>query len=111
MYRLLLIDQDPKHAERLAVYLRRRSLVVTTTASIEQGEKSLRHSIPDFDLVVLVVPGLPEQGLAILRKLRMACGRSYFYRRPLFLFVSVQKCSPRLRLRIERLGARYVRER
>jgi len=110
-YRLLLIDQNPNHAERLALYLRRRGLVVTITASIEEGEKGLRRRIPLFDLVVLVVSGLPEQGLAVLRKLRMACSKSYFFRRPLFLFVSTQRCNPRLRLRIERLGARYVRER
>lgn len=111
MYRLLLIDQDEIHAERLATFLRRRRLVVTTTASIDEAVSGLRRRIPFYELVVVVASRSPEQWLAILRRLKRACRLSYFFHRPLFLFVSKRKCNPHMRLRIERLGARYVRER
>ena len=111
MYRLLLIDQNEIHAERLAMFLRRRGLVVTTTASIEEAERGLHRRIPSYELVVMIAAGSPEPWLTILRRLKKACTPSYLFHRPLFLFVSKHKCNPHMRLRIERLGARYVRER
>ena len=111
MYRLILIDQDEFHAERLAMFLRRRGLVVTTTASIEQAASGLERRMLSYELVVVIASGPPEPWLAILRKLKRACTPSYLFHRPLFLFVSSRKCNPHVRLRIERLGARYVRER
>jgi len=111
MYRLLLIDQNPIHAERLTSYLRCRGLAVTTAASIEEAAGELQRRTLFYALVVVVASGLPEHWLTVLRRLKRACRRSLLFHRPLFLFVSNRKCNPHLRLRIERMGARYVRER
>jgi ActR/RegA family two-component response regulator len=107
MYRLLLIDGNAVRAERLATCFRRRRLLVTIAASLEDAMCSLRRKLPAYEIVVLVAPGKAEQGLAILRKLKHACRQTWLFHRPLFLFVSGQKCNPHLRLRIERMGARY----
>jgi CheY-like chemotaxis protein len=111
MYRLLLIDPNTTDAERLAAYLRRRGLAVTTKASIEEAVSELWRRTLSYQLVVVIAPGLPEHWLAVLRRLKWSCRRSYLFHSPLFLFVSNRKCNPHLRLRIERMGARYVRER
>lgn len=110
MYRLLLIDQNPIHARRLTTFLCRRGLAVTTTASIEEAANELQRRTLSYALVVIIASGLPEHWLAVLRRLKMACRRSRLFHRPLFLFVANRKCNPRLRLRIERMGARYVRQ-
>jgi len=111
MYQLLLIDQNPIHAKHLTAYLRRRGLAVTTTASIEEASGELQRRTLSYALVVVIAPELPEQWLAVLRRLKRACRRTLLFHRPLFLFISNRKCNPHLRLRIERMGARYVRER
>jgi len=110
MYRLLLIDQNPLRAERLTEYLRRRSLDVTTTASIEEAVDELQRRTLSYELVFVIASGLPEHWLAVLKRLKRACRRSVLFHRPLFLFVSNRKCNPQLRLRIERMGVRYVRQ-
>ena len=111
MYRLLLIDPDPIHAKRLTAYLCRRGLAVTTMGSIEVATEELRRRTLCNHFVVIIPSGLPEHWLAILRRLKRACRSTYLFHRPLFLFVSNQKCNPCLRLRIERMGVRYVRPR
>lgn len=111
MYRLLLIDQDAIHAERLASYLRERGLVVLITESTEEAALRLQQRVPSYELVVVVALEMSEQWLGILRKLMQACRQFSVCHGPLFLFASRRKCAPYLRLRIERLGARYVRER
>ena len=110
MYRLLLIDQNPIHAKRLTAYLCRRGLAVTTTASVEEAASELQRRTLSYALVVVIASGLPEQWLAVLQRLKRACRRSLLFHRALFLFVSNRKCNPHLRLRIERMGARYVRQ-
>jgi hypothetical protein len=54
---------------------------------------------------------MTEQWLVTLRRLVEASRQYSMCQGPLFLFASHRKCSPNLRLRIERLGARYVRGR
>ena len=110
MYRLLLIDHDRTHADRLATHLRQRSLVVTIAEHIEEAARSLNQRIPTYELVVVIACGPPDAWLAMLRKIVRASRQRCNGLRPLFLFVSPLKCNPRIRLRIERLGARYVRE-
>ena len=109
MYRLLLIDPDAAHAEQLTAYLCRRGLAVTTTASIQVAAEELRRRTLRYHFVVVIPSGLPEHWLTVLRRLRRACRSTHLFHRPLFLFVSNRRCHPRLRLQIERMGARYVR--
>jgi CheY-like chemotaxis protein len=111
MYRLLLIDQDAIHAERLATCLRERGLAVMIAESVEESVRQLQQRLPSYELVVVVASGMPEQWLAILRRLVGACRQCSMCQGPLFLVASSRKCPPHLRLRIEHLGARYVRER
>jgi ActR/RegA family two-component response regulator len=111
MYRLLLIDQDSMHAERLATCLREHGLGVLIAESIEEAARRLQQRLPSFELVVVVTSGMTEQWLVALRRLVEASRQYSMCRGPLFLFASRRKCSPNLRLRIERLGARYVRGR
>jgi len=110
MKHILLIDQNPIRAKRLTAYLCRRSLSVTTTASIEEAAGELHRRTLSYALVVVIASGLPEHWLAVLRRLKRACRRSRLFHRPLFLFVANRKCNPHVRLRIERMGARYVRQ-
>jgi CheY-like chemotaxis protein len=110
MYRLLLIDQDSIHAERLAICLRERGLAVVIAESIEESARRLQQRLPPYELVILVASCIPEQWLAILRRLVAACREQSLCQGPLFLFASRRNCSPHLRLQIERLGVRYVRE-
>jgi ActR/RegA family two-component response regulator len=110
MYRLLLIDQDAIHAERLAACLRQRGLAVMIVESIEKAARQLQQRVPSYELVVVVASGMSEEWLGILRKLVQACRLFSMCQGPLFLFVARRKCSPNLRLRIERLGARYAHE-
>jgi len=109
MYRLLLIDQDATHAERLATCLRQRGLAVLIAESIEAAALRLQQRVPSYELVVVVALEPSEQWPGIIRKLVRACRQLSVCQGPLFLFVSRRKCSPDFRLRIERLGARYVR--
>jgi ActR/RegA family two-component response regulator len=111
MHRLLLIDHDRTHAERLAARLRQRGLVVMIAEGIEEAAHRLDQRIPAYDLVVVIAAGLPDAWLGMLRNLVRASRQHSTGPRPFFLFVSQSKCNPRIRLRIERLGARYVRER
>jgi ActR/RegA family two-component response regulator len=108
MYRLLLIDQDSMHAERLATCLRERGLGVLIAESIEEAARRLQQRLPSFELVVVVTSGMTEQWLVALRRLVEASRQYSMCQGPLFLFVARRKCSPNLRLQIERLGARYV---
>jgi response regulator RpfG family c-di-GMP phosphodiesterase len=111
MYRLLLIDQDATHTERLATCLRQRGLAVLIAESIDEAAWKLQQRVPSCELVVVVASEMSELWPGILRKLTRACRPSSMCQGPLFLFVARRKCSPNLRLRIERLGARYVRGR
>jgi hypothetical protein len=111
MFRLLLIDHNPSHAERLAARLRQSGLAVTITERIEEASRSLNQRIPTYELVVVIASGLPDEWVGILRKLVRASRLRCTGPRPFFLFASRLKCNSRTRLRIERLGARYVRER
>ena len=111
MYRLLLIDHNASHAEHLAARLRQSGLAVMITERIEEAARSLNQRIPPYELVVVIASGLPDEWVEILRKLVRASRQRCTGPHPFFLFVSRLKCNPHMRLRIERLGVRYVRER
>ena len=110
MYRVLLIDQDAIHAERLATRLRQHGLAVLIAASIPEALRRLQQRIPSCELVLIAASGMPDQWLGILRALVQASRQSCLCLGPFFLFAASLKCNPHIRLRIERLGARYVHE-
>lgn len=111
MYRALLVDQDMNHAERLASRLRQHGLVVSIADNVPAAELRLRQRIPTCDLVLVAASGTPDQWLDTLRILVQASRQPCLSFGPLFLLAAHQKCNPHLRLRIERLGARYACER
>ena len=69
MYRLLLIDQDAIHAERLAKVLRQRGLTVVIAEGFEEAARRLRQRVPTDELVVVVESGVSEEWPEMLRKL------------------------------------------
>lgn len=110
MYRVLLIDEDPNHAERLALRLRERGLVVLVTSGIPEAARQLSQRIPVFEIVIMAVEGPSERWLGLLRSLIEAARQSCITAAPLFLLASRRKHLPHIRLRIEHLGARYAHE-
>jgi ActR/RegA family two-component response regulator len=110
MYRVLLVDQDANHAERLASRLRQHGLAVSIAEGIPEARRCLQRRIPPFELVLVVASEMPDRWLGVLRALVQASRQSCMCLGPLFLFVTPTKCNPHMRLRIEHLGARYVHE-
>jgi ActR/RegA family two-component response regulator len=108
MYRVLLVDQDTNHAERLALCLRQRGLAVSIADSIPESARLLRQRIPVCDLVLVAVAEMSDRWLDTLLSLIEASRQLHFSLGPLFLLASRQNCNPHFRLRIERLGVRYV---
>jgi CheY-like chemotaxis protein len=109
MHRVLLVDQDAVHAERLASRLRQHGLVVLIPKSIPEATRRLKQRLPSCELVLVAALGIPDYWLAVLHSLVQASQQSCMCPGPLFLFVSNVKCTPHVRLRVEHLGARYVR--
>lgn len=110
MHRVLLVDQDSDHAERLAGHLRQHGLSVLIAESIPEAIYRLQQRIPSCELVLIATSGMPDPWLGALRSLVHASRQSCMCLGPLFLFISSVKCNPHVQLRIERLGARYVHE-
>jgi CheY-like chemotaxis protein len=110
MRRVLLVDQDSDHAERLAARLRLHGLIVLIAPSVSEAIRRLQQRIPPCELVLVAASGTPDGWFGILRALIQASRQSCMCLGPLFLFASSVKCNPHVRLRIERLGARYVHE-
>lgn len=107
MYRVLLIDENANHAERLVARLRERGLAVQVVG-LQQAARFLKQRIPVFDIVIFAVESTPECWLASLRSFVEASRQLSLAFGPLFLFASRQMCSSFARLRIERLGVRYA---
>lgn len=108
MNRVLLVDQDANHAEHLAMRLRQHGLAVVIVLSIAAAVQQLEQRIPAFEVVILAAEA-PDRGIRALATLIASSRQSLFTSGPSFLFASRQRCSPQVRLRIERLGARHVR--
>lgn len=106
---ILLIDNDPVHAEGLIGRLRSRSLHIEWVRSTPEAVTTLRERPSQFDLVILDVSDPSQPWLNVLDRLQHA-GRRYGWS-PLFLCVSNRQREPQFELAVERKGARYVYER
>jgi len=110
MTRLLLIDHDKTHSERLTETLRFHRLEVETCSDPQQAILQLRKRCGDFEVVVINVSDGSFPWFVTLQKLQDVCRRSDGRSASLFLCFSRTKKSTAFILRIEHLGARYVFE-
>lgn len=111
MHRALIIDNDTAHANGLREILRPHGLVVDRATESEQAIGKLRRCIEPYELVILTIADTRSPWWRILENLHAACRRSNGRSVPLFLCVGRTPLRPEFILRLERLGARYVRER
>ena len=109
MRRVLLIDRPGKDGAALAVELRRRGFEVRIEDSQWRAAEELCRPVPVWEFVVLVTRTTSEEDVKLLRELVMASQRAHQGGLPEFIFVSCSRCVPSFRVRIGRLGARYVR--
>jgi hypothetical protein len=106
MSRVLLIDHDQSHAQRLKDRLRHLSLI--HFANIRNGIGELCRTRFDFDIVILNVSARQRNWQAGVRALQHAFSTSLCRVRPSVLCISTIKNEPQFELEVERLGARYV---
>jgi CheY-like chemotaxis protein len=109
--RALLIDENPEHAQQLALVLTHRGLTVVHAAHIGEAMKHLRNPAHTYDLAILVMGERSRSWLTVLRSLQRAHRQTAIFEVPLFLCVSRLQLGPEFQLQIERMGARYVFER
>jgi hypothetical protein len=110
MPRILLVDNDQGHAERVCGRLRFHALEVDVCCDRQRAVTRLRRASADYEVVILNASNIEIPCFNILARLQEACFQSGRYPAPLFLCTSSTKRSPEFELRIERLGARYVYE-
>lgn len=110
MPRLLLVDSDPQHAERVRGRVGFDTVEVEVVTDPKQAAAELRMGIADYAVVILNVSNASLPWIETLAKLQEACFQSGAYRSPFFLCTSATKRSLEFELRIERMGGRYVYE-
>src|ERR1019366_1814925 len=108
--RVLLLDYDHAHAERLAERLLVHSLEPDTQSDLQQALIQLHRNSGQYEVVLINVSD-NSPWLTTLRKLQDACRQPDGHSAPLFLCVSKIKKPAAFVLRIEKMGARYVCER
>jgi DNA-binding NtrC family response regulator len=111
MYRTLLIDHDATHAEQLMKYLRERHLGVTLCRSAEETSRLINQSPETFDVMIAHVRGPSEPWLKLLREANDKAPATRGRLRLFSLLIFPHAPVPAVRLRFERLGARYVCQR
>lgn len=110
MNRLLLIDDDGAHAERLGIILAQRGLAVIRAADAGDAVKTLRTGAHVCEIVILVIADPSRPWLTTLENLQEAARQRAYLDVPLFLCVSKRELGVEFQLRIERMGARYACE-
>jgi CheY-like chemotaxis protein len=110
MTRVLLIDDDAAHAERVGATLAQRRLTVTRVAEIGEAIKRLQTQARTWEIVVLVFGDHSRPWFSVLHNLQEAAWQGALPEVPLFLCVSKRDLGTGFELRIERMGARYACE-
>jgi ActR/RegA family two-component response regulator len=110
MPKVLLIDADAAHGERVGIMLAQRGLAVTRVAEISEAIDRLKARARAWEIVVLVVGDLSRPWTTLLHNLQEAAWQSAMPEVPLFLCVAMQDFGTDFQLRIERMGARYACE-
>ena len=108
--RLLLIDRDERHAERLTARLRSCGRDVEICTEHRRAITELRRYGDEYEGVIVDISDAVTPWFAMLQKLLEACRRLDGRPSPQFLCVSRTKKAPEFVLRLERMGARYVCE-
>lgn len=108
--RVMLVDTDRGHAERVRAGLGSHDFDVEVFANVERAVQRLRRPGTDYDIVILNVSNDLLYWGKILESLQAAGIQSGVYPSPLLLCTSCIKRSPEFELQIERMGARYVYE-
>ena len=111
MYRALIVDADSAHADKLATLLQLHKLLVVRAATQEQAQRSLQHAANGYVLVIVTISDNWSPWPRTIEKLQNACRSLNEGSTPLFLCIATAELRPDVILRIERTGARYVRER
>jgi len=110
MTNVLLIDENPDHAEQVCVILARRGLAVTRVADIGEAIKRLKARARTWEIVMLVIGDHTRPWFTVLHKLQEAAWHGALPEVPLFLCASKRELGVDFQLRIERMGARYACE-
>jgi DNA-binding response OmpR family regulator len=110
MPRVLLIDSDQQHAERVREQLGFHAVEVEVIPDPRQAVAQLKRDSADYAVVILNVSSAALPWADTLAKLQESCLQPGAYPPPLFLCTSDTKRPPEFELRIERMGARYVYE-
>jgi DNA-binding NarL/FixJ family response regulator len=108
---VLVLDHDYQHAEHLSDCLRSHNLGVDVCADPATAVARLLRNAPDYEVVIINISGNSAPRRKALQKVYDACNRVDARQAPLFLCVSTVHQQPDFVLQIERMGARYVRER
>jgi DNA-binding response OmpR family regulator len=104
MWKTLLVDSNGSHAQRVLALLHRRALKIDLYESGEAAVQMLHRTGKSYDIVIINATAPDEEVFLTLRKLQELCLSARF------LCVSSVNHGPLYRLRIERLGARFVYE-
>lgn len=105
---LLITDSDESHAKAVVSALESRSHRVTVLAKRRDILNHLGAKLAQFSVVILELSNRPEDWglLDEVRKLTVAC-----VPKPGILCLSKNNLGPRVKLQVERKGARIVYER
>lgn len=109
MRRVLLFDRSDGTAEALKTALLRRGFEVRAEDQRWRAAQLLRQPLPEWEFVVIVARSLGEDNVTLLRDLVAASQQFHQSGVPEFIFASCVRCASSLRVRIAKLGARYVR--
>lgn len=109
MRRVLLIDRSGGAAEALRVTFIREGFEVRVEDQQWRASQLLRRALPECEFVVIMARNTCEDDVALLRELVAASQQFHRSGVPEFIFASCAHCASPLRIRIARLGARYVR--
>jgi DNA-binding response OmpR family regulator len=104
MWKTLLVDADGDHAQRVLALLRRRAIDLDRYESGEAAVRMLQRTRKSYDIVIINATAPCNEIFLTLKKLQELCLSARF------LCVSSVNHGPIYRLRIERLGARFVYE-
>lgn len=110
MPRVMLVDSDSEHAERVRRRLGVDAVAVDVNADPWEAMAELRRYSADYAVVILNVSNASLPWADTLTKLQEVCFQARVYPPPLFLCTSTAKRPPEFELRIERMGGRYVYE-
>jgi len=104
MWKTLLVDADEDHARRVLALLHRRALGIDLYESGEAAVQMLQRTRASYDVVIINATAPCKEVFLTLKQLQELCLSARF------LCVSSVNHGPLYRLRIERLGARFVYE-